>query len=891
MKHAAVFCLALFIVLIITAPVPAFSEEKRSAENIAFNFVDVDLPTVIKFISEITSNNFVFDDRIKGKITIIAPAKLSIDESFSLFTSVLSLKGYTIIPAGPKTYKIILSSQAKEEGKISTEETIPVNEAYITKLIPTQHIKAEDAVPFLRPVVSRDGHISAFGPGNLLLVVDSALNIDKIASILKLIDQPSALAEEAKINVYFLENADATNLAKVLEGIIKNLQASYRSLRDKQRGPSDAPPLSVMPDKTTNSLIIIAPSQDYDNIVQVIKTLDKRRKQVYVEAMIIEASIDKLRDLGTKWRAVASHNNEPIVVGGFGNVSSTTLLSIISGLTGFTAGGMGNFLDVPITSISSSGTVSTQNLTSPGFAALFSLSDFRDAVNVLSTPQVLTSDNEEAEIVVGENVPFISKRERDITTTNTVLSSIERKDVGITLRLTPQITEGDYVKLDIYQEISALKDTPESVLTTVGPTTTKRSTKTSVSVKDGRTVVIGGLMQEKDEENVTKMPLLGDIPGMGWLFKSKSVSKNKTNLLVFLSPHIVKEAEQLSQITDQKHKDFSTREKLYAPGELMVKFREGVLKDRITEIIAQRGAAIIKYFEDINVYHIKLKPDQEVEEAIKELSSLPEVLYAEPNYKVKIDKNPPSPARDPAPAPVPGPTSDKDPGKKTADTQPRNFEVALIVSDKSEDPQQILPGKDDVNHIASGEAVSLPKDMKTVEGSTVKNSNHEETPEVKTVLPSLLNDEKTAPSKQDQNIGSPAPPPAMIAGKSPDPVINEVPEAQPLQMNNPGPAVTESLDKPVQADQKKTLDADKTIAVANAPGKYLIQVGAWQDIRNAQRIFEKLKINYPKAYVIEEGSFTKIRISGIMTRQQGIVIIKELKSRFSLEPILIAQKI
>jgi general secretion pathway protein D len=155
-------------------------------------------------------------------------------------------------------------------------------------------------------------------------------------------------------------------------------------------------------------------------------------------------------------------------------------------------------------------------------------------------------------------------------------------------------------------------------------------------VKDGRTVVIGGLMQEKDEDSVTKMPFLGDIPVMGWFFKSTSVSKNKTNLLVFLSPHIVKESDELSKITEEKHREFAVREKLYIEGELMVKFKDNISKERALEIIAQKGASVKKYLEGINAYHIALKPGQEVEASVQEFSSLPEVLYAEPNYQVKI---------------------------------------------------------------------------------------------------------------------------------------------------------------------------------------------------------------------------------------------------------------
>ncbi len=621
-------------------PVPNLPSERDS--GITFNFVDVEMPALIKFISEVTGYNFVFDDRVKGKVTIIAPTKLSIDESFSLFTSILGLKGYTIIPSGKKTYKIIPSSLARQESGIATEEKIPVNESYITKLIAVEHIKAEEAATFLRPVVSNDGHVSSFGPRNLLLVVDSAINIEKVISILEKIDKPPTHGEPPRINVYFLENADAEDLAKVLEGILKapthTPTSSSPAIKKVPSTEKSVTQISITPDRATNSLIIVAPPSEYEDIIQVIKALDKRRKQVFVEAMIMEVSIERLGEVGAKWRAMVRHRGDPVVIGGVGAVSTSAVESIITGLTGFSVGGMGNFTTIPVSIINPDGTITTTNLTAPGFAALFSLSEFRDAVNVLSTPQILTSDNEEAEIIVGENVPLISKRERDITTTNTVLTSIERKDVGITLRITPQITEGDYVKLDLYQEISAVKETPESVLTTIGPTTTKRSTKTSVVVKDGQTVVIGGLIQEREEEITEKTPILGDIPILNLFFKYRTTSKTKTNLLVFLTPHVVKESIKLSEMTEQKYKTFATKEKHYAEGELLVRFREDVLYEDAESIISQKGASIIRYFEKNNLYHIKLRPEQEVEDAVREFTSIPEVEYAEPNYKVKIQR-------------------------------------------------------------------------------------------------------------------------------------------------------------------------------------------------------------------------------------------------------------
>jgi general secretion pathway protein D len=699
---------------------------KSKDKKVAFNFVDVDISVVVKFISEVTGKNFVFDDKVKGNVTIIAPSKLSVDDAFSLFTSVLELKGFTVIPSG-KVYKIVPISQAKQLGvEIVKEEKIPVSDAYIVRLIQLKDISSANAMNFLQPLVSKDGHISSFGPGNMLLIVDSANNVEKILDILGTIDKPgveepelvllkyanaedvvkiiseaykissmplvsavrapgapsAASIEEAKanvfadirlnaivmladeqekeaikriialldiplpeatskINVYFLEYADATELSKVLESMITGIAPQARA--GVQAAPQKSPfepggKITISADKATNSIIIVASPADYQSLLQVIKQLDRRRKQVYVEAMIIEATLDKLRELGSKWRIMAVKDGEPIAIGGFGTVDSTSLQNIFSGLSGFSAGGAGHFIDVTLTTVNSDGTVTELPLNVPGFAALFSLSEFKDAVNVLSTPQILTSDNKEAEIVVGENVSFISVRERDISTSSTVLNSIERKDVGITLRITPQITEGDYVKLDIYQEISSVKQDTENILINIGPSTTKRSTKTSVVVKDNQTVVIGGLMEDKEEEITQKVPVLGDIPILGWLFKNKSIEKKKTNLIVFLTPHIIRETEQHLKLTYAKTLEFAKSQERYKPDELLIKFIEGTPSDRISEILSSEGASVINQFKTQGLlYLIRLKRGQDVKVAIKRFKNYNEVEYAEPNYVRKLN--------------------------------------------------------------------------------------------------------------------------------------------------------------------------------------------------------------------------------------------------------------
>lgn len=715
----ALCCLVILLLAVsITAPAVSSAAETKKAEKVTFNFVDVELTAVTKFISEITGKNFIFDEKVKGKITIIAPTKLSIDDAYTLFTSVLELKGFTVVPSGLEAYKIVPSMEAKQRGLRISTDGMPLDESYIARLISFQYISAEDALKFLQPLVSKDGYISVFGPGNLLLAVDSGLNIEKILSLVEHIDKPSsaeipevirlknasadtitkllnegfakgkagrgpgqqammdgamAVADQrlnaiilfgdqsiresikllisvidtaspeamGRVNVFFLENADATELAKVLEVMIKGMQSSRQPA-----GTAGAPVtpfeaaggITITADKASNALVVVASPADYQNLSQTIRQLDKRRRQVYVEAMIIEASMDKLRSLGVQWRAAATVNGLPIAIGGFGTIDQTAYQNILQGLQGATLGGIGNLLSVPITTVDSSGNPVQQTLQIPGFAALFSLNEFRDSVNVLSTPQILTSDNKEAEILVGENVPFVSQSQTATSGTSIpgILNSIVRQDVGIILKITPQITEGDHVKLDIYQEISSVKNQSDLLTINLGPTITKRSTKTSVVVKDNQTVVIGGLIQENEEETVTKMPFLGDLPLLGWLFKTSNVTKNKTNLIVFLNPHVIKEPERLAEITRDKQKEFATANNKYAPGELLVTFKEGVTKDNALSIISQKGASVIKFTGDMNLYHIKLREGQSVEEALKDFMSAPEVLFTEPNYTFKI---------------------------------------------------------------------------------------------------------------------------------------------------------------------------------------------------------------------------------------------------------------
>jgi general secretion pathway protein D len=611
------------------APSPAgrSSVGAQQADLITINFVDVDISSIVRIMSDITGKNFIYDDGLKGKVTIVAPAQLTSDEALSLFVSALELKNYTLLPVSGG-YRVIPLALAKQSPArvIKGTKGVRPEDSYIVRLITIEYISTQEAFTLIQPFVSRFGQATVFGSRNALLLVDSAANINKIIEILYAADtapeevtpdivyikfaqadnisrilkgeltraglsgKPGAGSQtinfdlrlnavilsgasherdylkrfialldipppeaSSRINVYYLENADAESLSKVLQ-----------SLTTQQRTRTGVPvggtagdmssKASITPDSASNALIIMASPADYRSLVDVIKKLDRRPRQVFVEAMITEVTIDKALEVGAKWRLTAENSGNPVAIGGVGTVDSSTITTVMNGLAGLTLGGLGNFITVPVTAADGS----TFNLTAPGFAALFSLSQFEDAVNVLSTPHILTSDNSEAEIFVGQNVPFLSSIERQSSTAGQpLLQSIERKDTGIKLTIKPKISKGDYVKLDIYQEISAISST-----TTAGAAdliTTKRSAKTSVVVKNEQTVVIGGLIQTRKTKNVSKVPLLGDIPLFGRLFRFNSDRTEKTNVLVFITPRIIEDFEGLEEIRSRKVEEFKGR--------------------------------------------------------------------------------------------------------------------------------------------------------------------------------------------------------------------------------------------------------------------------------------------------------------------------------------------
>ncbi len=357
---------------------------------------------------------------------------------------------------------------------------------------------------------------------------------------------------DRSINVYYLENANAEEMAKLLAGLVTRAAApGVRAPTAGARGAGEFEgAVQIIPDKPTNALIITASESDYTMLKEVIRKLDVKRRQIYVEAVIIEVGQDRLKELGTQIGVAGGYqtgNQQVTVLGGF-NEDPASLV----GLT-----------NVPGIDLSP---VNVRLL----LKALQSVTD----ANVLSTPQLLATSNQKARIVVGQNVPFPSSSSQ--TPGGLTQRQITRQDVGVTLEITPEALEGNRVRMDVRQEISTVTETPQQVLIDLGPTTNKREASTSVVVENHQTVVIGGLIRDDLTKVESKVPLLGDIPLLGWFFKFRSWRSVKTNLLIFLTPHVLLDAHEIDQIRQQKSDDLRRAMMTDESNELRDR-REGVL--------------------------------------------------------------------------------------------------------------------------------------------------------------------------------------------------------------------------------------------------------------------------------------------------------------------------
>jgi len=449
---------------------------------------------------------------------------------------------------------------------------IPLRNASATEMANTvNRLYAADAAQ-----ADARGRISVAADGrtnSLIVRVDNPARLARIQEMVQSLDKPTAAG--GNLHVVFLKNAEAVRVAQTLRAVLSgesspalNIAAtaplstapSTIGQQPVSGGPGPSPsPLSglgavgggggiVQADPSSNAVIISAPDAVFANLKAVIDKLDVRRLQVHVEALIVEMTADKAAEFGVQWQALQDlSTNATQGFGGTNFGARGTGTNIIDGAVN--PGSLGNGLNL--------GVVRGQ-VTIPGIGTVTNLAFLARALesdtkaNILSTPNLLTLDNEEAKIVIGQNVPFITGQyaQTGAATTATPFQTIERKDVGLTLRIKPQISEGGSVRLQIYQEVSSVQDQTNPA----GIITNKRSLESSVLVDDGQIIVIGGLIQDSTGNTLQKVPLLGDIPLLGALFRYETRTQTKTNLMVFLRPLVMRERSTYAPVTSERYR-------------------------------------------------------------------------------------------------------------------------------------------------------------------------------------------------------------------------------------------------------------------------------------------------------------------------------------------------
>lgn len=628
-RMAACSVLALGALLWAGGPAAAQSagnsgQNQPGEQFVSIDFNNVDIGLFIKFMSELTGTNFVVDNAVKGKVTIISPARISLDEAYRVFESVLEVNGFAAVKAGD-VVKIVPAPTARSmniQTLLEMEKAHP-EDRVITQLIPLKYADPEEIKRLFTPLVSKASVILGYAPANTVIITDVQSNIQRLMKILKQIDQPGTgqqisviplqhadaaklvtlltnlykptaaprpqtataerppvivadertstivmLASEVdtlrvkqligmidketprgrgKIHVYYCEHATAEELAKVLQEI-PSQQAGAGAVGGAGGGAAAAArgPTAVVlgkvqinADKATNSLIIMADKEDYEVVEAVIRKLDIPRSMVYIESLIMEVNATKSFDLGVQWQLFdqTNVNDQGVVYGGKFSSSPGVLNPITALGTGLAVG----VLTQPFTF----GGITLSNV-----SAIINAVKRDDNFRILSTPQILTTDNEEARITVGENRPFQTRATTDVS--GGTFESFEYRDVGKILKITPHVSEGRNVRLKLSLEVTNLDRVATVATSATRPVTQKRTIDTTVLVQDNHTVVIGGLIDDNRNENETKVPGLGDIPILGWLFKTQSDARQKTNLYVFITPRVVKSPEESDKLLSEK---------------------------------------------------------------------------------------------------------------------------------------------------------------------------------------------------------------------------------------------------------------------------------------------------------------------------------------------------
>ncbi len=569
------------------SPVTDRTERPRQAPKIdrtekyfTLNFKDVELAEFLNIMSQLIKKNIMVDEKVRGKITISSAKRIPVSQAFDILKSILEVKGFAVIETENLIKVVPIKDAIKKNVEIIVDKdgkaALPAEDRAITYLLLIEYADANEVANVLRQLKSNDTDIVVYLPLNTIILSGNANEISGLTRISrsldkKMVDIKDDKARKGNIHVVHLENADAEKLAAVLARIpfsetakIDTSPVSTPTATPPQQQPAirrsdrtsrvtqsqqtvsptaSAQKLSIIANKETNSLIISATPQEFAEIERVVKELDTVREQVYIETLIVEVNAEDGWSFGIDW--MLGDQSGKHIYGGSSIMGDVPNYTVPSGLSGKT-------LAVPAATGFQLGYLADRSIL--GYI-LLNASGTDNKYNVLSTPQILTLDNQEAEINVGEEIPVPTNNR--ISDTGVQFYTYEYKTVGVKLKITPHITQKNRITLDLYQEVNSVigTTTVSSSGTVIPPELGKRDIKTKITVHDGKTIVVGGLIRNNSNVEETKVPLLGDIPLLGWLFKRKTVQHTKTNLLVFITPHVVTRPERAEALSEQKREE------------------------------------------------------------------------------------------------------------------------------------------------------------------------------------------------------------------------------------------------------------------------------------------------------------------------------------------------
>jgi general secretion pathway protein D len=632
--------------------------EDISSENFpeiveSFDFQNADINDVVKAMSELTGKNFIVDPNVRGKITIVAPSKITVAEAYKAFLSALAINDLALVPSGDFV-KIRSARNAQRDGiEAFSGAYYPTSDQMITRIIHLKHISAEIVNRDLKLLQSKNGEFSVYQPTNSIIISDYGSNIARIMSIISALDVPGfedqmevvpvkfakskdiaelvnkivnkgdnrsqntgafssgiprfnrstpttgsqgsayftvipddrtnsiiiignragidkikkllsqldykiRAEDQGGINVYYMKFSEAEKVAQVLTGIAKDAGPKSSGGSTGMNSPIISPisgiqsssqeifggDVKITADKTTNSLVIVASKTDFDVIKSILAKIDVPRDQVFVEAIIMEMKAGDSLNYKIGW--FKYDGNGTGAKGGFNTFEGTNLTDILT-----PQGGTGAILPFGSNDTVKITPPSGTAVTLPSLLGFINFLKGTTNANILSQPQILALDNQEAKIEVGDKV-VVSATQTQGTNGTVVTPNMEEATIRLKLKpfISPSVNSVR-MELEVSVKQPSTANTPEGLRSTSQPLAT-RSINTNIVVPNGDTAVLGGLMKDDGIETVNKVPLLGDIPILGWLFKSKVTRREKTNLVVFLTPKIIRSANDQKDMLTKK---------------------------------------------------------------------------------------------------------------------------------------------------------------------------------------------------------------------------------------------------------------------------------------------------------------------------------------------------